>query len=59
MENSLICTRRLFDLIKLPYTTLFLKKKWLTHPAAGELDAISIPLSRRIQGESRRASDRS
>jgi len=45
MENSLICTRRLFDLIKLPYTTAFLKEKLLTHPEPESLLSISDTLA--------------
>ncbi len=45
MENSLICTRRLFDLIKLPYTTAFLREKLLTHPEPESLLSISDTLA--------------
>jgi thiol-disulfide isomerase/thioredoxin/uncharacterized membrane protein len=45
MENSLICTKRLFELIKLPYTTAFLKEKLLTHPEPESLLSISDTLA--------------
>jgi thiol-disulfide isomerase/thioredoxin len=45
MENTLICTKRLFDLIKLPYTSGFLKEKLLTHPEPESLLSISDTLA--------------
>jgi len=45
MENSLICTKRLFELINLPYTTAFLKEKLLTHPQPESLLSISDTLA--------------
>jgi len=45
MENSLICTKRLFELIKPPYTTAFLKEKLLTHPQPESLLSISDTLA--------------
>jgi len=45
MENSLICTKRLFELIKLPYTTAFLMDKLLTHPEPESLLSISDTLA--------------
>ncbi|WP_439475554.1 cysteine peptidase family C39 domain-containing protein [Algoriphagus formosus] len=45
MENSLICTKRLFDWIKLPYSEPFLKEKLLTHPEPDSLLAISDTLA--------------
>lgn len=45
MENTLICTKRLFDLIKLPYTSAFLKEKLLTHPEPDSLLSISDTLA--------------
>jgi ABC-type bacteriocin/lantibiotic exporter with double-glycine peptidase domain len=45
MENSLICTKRLFELIKLPYITAFLMEKLLTHPEPESLMSISDTLA--------------
>jgi ABC-type bacteriocin/lantibiotic exporter with double-glycine peptidase domain len=45
MENSLICTKRFFELIKLPYTTAFLREKLLTHPEPESLLSISDTLA--------------
>ncbi|MFC3416895.1 cysteine peptidase family C39 domain-containing protein [Algoriphagus hitonicola] len=41
MENSLICIKNLFELINVPFTTGYLKKKLLTHPEPESLLAIS------------------
>ncbi|WP_075349609.1 cysteine peptidase family C39 domain-containing protein [Algoriphagus marinus] len=45
MENTLICTKRLFDLIKLPYNSAFLNGKLLTHPEPHSLLSISDTLA--------------
>jgi thiol-disulfide isomerase/thioredoxin len=45
MENSLICTKRLFELIKLPYTTTFPREKLLPHPEPESLLSISDTLA--------------
>jgi ABC-type bacteriocin/lantibiotic exporter with double-glycine peptidase domain len=45
MENSLICTKSLFELIKPPYTTAFLKEKLLTHPEPESFLSISDTLA--------------